>query len=120
MTDNFKVGIDIGSTTIKVVVLDAEEHIVYKHYARHFSDIPTALVTNLTALKDHYLGWLTKDGLSWPRSLAVLLRQDKPPPSFKPWRVSPDWWNWMRLKSDFPPWSSTRTASMELARTGGR
>ena len=45
-------GIDIGSTTIKVVVLDAEEHIVYKHYARHFSDIPTALVTNLTALKD--------------------------------------------------------------------
>ena len=32
MTDNFKVGIDIGSTTIKVVVLDAEEHIVYKPY----------------------------------------------------------------------------------------
>ena len=49
---SYKVGIDIGSTTIKVVVLDAEEHIVYKHYARHFSDIPTALVTNLTALQD--------------------------------------------------------------------
>ena len=28
---SYKVGIDIGSTTIKVVVLDAEEHIVYKH-----------------------------------------------------------------------------------------
>ena len=49
---SYKVGIDIGSTTIKVVVLDAEEHIVYKHYARHFSDIPTALVSNLTALKE--------------------------------------------------------------------
>ena len=48
----YKVGIDIGSTTIKVVVLDAEEKLVYKKYARHFSDIPTALVTNLTALKD--------------------------------------------------------------------
>ena len=47
-----KVGIDIGSTTIKVVVLDAENRLVYKHYARHFSDIPTALVTNLTALRD--------------------------------------------------------------------
>ena len=47
-----KVGIDIGSTTIKVVVLDAENKLVYKHYARHFSDIPTALVTNLTALRD--------------------------------------------------------------------
>ena len=47
-----KVGIDIGSTTIKVVVLDAEGHIAYKHYARHFSDIPTALVANLNALKE--------------------------------------------------------------------
>ena len=52
MTDNFKVGIDIGSTTIKVVVLNSEGKLVYKHYARHFSDIPTALVTNLTALHD--------------------------------------------------------------------
>ena len=41
----YRVGIDIGSTTIKVVVLDAEENIVYKKYARHFSDIPSALVT---------------------------------------------------------------------------
>ncbi|MBR4909172.1 MAG: 2-hydroxyacyl-CoA dehydratase [Acidaminococcaceae bacterium] len=48
----YKVGIDIGSTTIKVVVLDAEEKPVYKKYARHFSDIPTALVTNLTELRD--------------------------------------------------------------------
>ena len=46
-----KVGIDIGSTTIKVVVLDASEKLVYKKYARHFSDIPTALVTNLTELR---------------------------------------------------------------------
>ena len=49
---SYKVGIDIGSTTIKVVVLDAEEKLVYKKYARHFSDIPTALVENLTALQD--------------------------------------------------------------------
>jgi predicted CoA-substrate-specific enzyme activase len=47
-----KVGIDIGSTTIKVVVLDANEKLVYKKYARHFSDIPTALVTNLTELRN--------------------------------------------------------------------
>ncbi len=52
MYDNFKVGIDIGSTTIKVVVLDAAENLVYKKYARHFSDIPTALVTNLNDLKE--------------------------------------------------------------------
>ena len=35
----FKVGLDIGSTTIKCVVLDAEEKIVYSTYERHFSHI---------------------------------------------------------------------------------
>ena len=51
----YKVGIDIGSTTIKVVVLDAEENLVYKKYARHFSDIPTALVTNLNELRNVFI-----------------------------------------------------------------
>ena len=47
----FNVGIDIGSTTIKVVVLDQEKKIVYKKYARHFSEISTALHENLSALQ---------------------------------------------------------------------
>jgi len=33
----FHIGIDIGSTTVKVVVLDAQEQIVYKEYQRHHS-----------------------------------------------------------------------------------
>ena len=36
MNSIFDVGIDIGSTTIKLVVLDHEKKIVYKNYARHF------------------------------------------------------------------------------------
>ena len=46
-----KVGIDIGSTTIKLVVLD-EQRLIFKNYARHFSEIGTALTNSLTSLKN--------------------------------------------------------------------
>ena len=46
-----KVGIDIGSTTIKLVVMD-EERLVFKNYARHFSEIGNALTNSLTSLKN--------------------------------------------------------------------
>ncbi|MCX7658913.1 MAG: hypothetical protein N2Z57_09600, partial [Oscillospiraceae bacterium] len=32
-------GLDVGSTTVKLVVLDKNDHIVYERYQRHFSDI---------------------------------------------------------------------------------
>ncbi len=51
MSSVFKVGIDIGSTTIKLVVMDKERQIVYKNYARHFSEIGNALHENLGTLK---------------------------------------------------------------------
>ena len=34
-----KVGLDVGSTTIKCVVLDDADEIVYSTYERHFSHI---------------------------------------------------------------------------------
>ena len=34
-----QIGLDIGSTTIKCVVLDEQGDIVYKTYERHFSHI---------------------------------------------------------------------------------
>ncbi|MBR1396116.1 MAG: 2-hydroxyacyl-CoA dehydratase [Selenomonadaceae bacterium] len=58
------VGIDIGSTTIKLVVLDdnnsnlvnpvntINKTIVCKNYSRHFSEIGTALLSELSTLKD--------------------------------------------------------------------
>ena len=47
-----KVGIDIGSTTIKLVVMDNEERLIFKNYARHFSEIGNALTNSLTSLKN--------------------------------------------------------------------
>ena len=34
-----RVGLDVGSTTIKCVVLDAADKILYSTYERHFSHI---------------------------------------------------------------------------------
>ena len=41
-----KVGIDIGSTTIKYVVMDGDKTI-HKDYSRHFSEIGAALTNTL-------------------------------------------------------------------------
>lgn len=37
-------GLDIGSTTVKVVLIDEQNNIVYKNYQRHFSDIKNTIV----------------------------------------------------------------------------
>ncbi len=39
----FHIGIDIGSVTVKTVVFDSNDNIIYKEYKRHFSDIKKAL-----------------------------------------------------------------------------
>ena len=46
------VGIDIGSTTIKLVVLDDNKQFVCKNYCRHFSEITSSLMKELSTLKN--------------------------------------------------------------------
>ena len=38
MATKLKIGMDIGSTTVKVVVLDNKYNLLYSEYRRHFSD----------------------------------------------------------------------------------
>ena len=40
---SYTIGIDIGSTTVKVAVLDDEHHILFSDYQRHFADIKGTL-----------------------------------------------------------------------------
>lgn len=42
------IGIDIGSTTAKVVVLDSDRKRVYGKYKRHFADISNTVIGMLT------------------------------------------------------------------------
>lgn len=39
----FHIGLDVGSTTVKIVVLDDKNKITYKKYQRHYSDIKKTL-----------------------------------------------------------------------------
>lgn len=41
---NLSLGLDIGSTTVKVVVIDSKDNIIFKEYRRHFSDIRSTII----------------------------------------------------------------------------
>lgn len=44
MMDKYFAGIDVGSTTVKIVLLDKKQQIIYHDYQRHFSDIRQTLL----------------------------------------------------------------------------
>ncbi len=44
----YHIGLDVGSTTVKIVVTDDEKRIIHKKYQRHYSDIKKTLAEVLT------------------------------------------------------------------------
>lgn len=40
----YKAGIDVGSTTVKVVIFDDKYQLLFSRYERHFSDVKTATI----------------------------------------------------------------------------
>ena len=49
-----RIGLDVGSTTLKCVVLDDNDQIVYKDYQRHFSQITEKTVHMLSDIKEKF------------------------------------------------------------------
>ena len=54
MENLMHVGLDVGSTTVKIVVLDTNLNIVYKNYERHFSDTKNTVCNVLEKLEQSY------------------------------------------------------------------
>ena len=50
MSELLHVGIDVGSTTVKIVVLDEALNLIYSNYERHFSDTKSTLTNVLNKL----------------------------------------------------------------------
>lgn len=53
MKNVLNVGLDVGSTTVKIIVLDSDENTIYRDYQRHFSDTKNTIcnvLENLCAL----------------------------------------------------------------------
>ena len=51
---DYLVGLDIGSTTVKIAVLDKDGNIIHKQYQRHYSDIKNT-VTEIINNSSEYL-----------------------------------------------------------------
>jgi len=48
-----RLGIDIGSTTLKLAVLDDHDQIIYSKYARHYANLKDTLISALQELDDY-------------------------------------------------------------------
>ena len=46
--EKYRIGLDVGSTTIKTAVLDETGKLLYSSYDRHYSDIKSTICTVLS------------------------------------------------------------------------
>ena len=53
---SLRIGIDIGSTTVKVVVLDEQNKLLFRSYERHYSKARERAVETLHSIQDKYSG----------------------------------------------------------------
>ena len=54
MVDRMRIGLDIGSTTIKCVAMDEEGTLLYQSYERHFSQITQKTAQLLTQVHHRF------------------------------------------------------------------
>src|SRR5680860_919145 len=82
MSRVLNIGLDVGSTTVKMVVLDNDRNIIYKKYLRHFSNIKNTVVMMLdnarTTLQGHLLTMMVtgSGGYNISLKLEVLFIQE--------------------------------------------
>ena len=74
MSNKYTLGIDIGSTTVKIAILDENDTLLFADYQRHFANIQETLAELLTKAYGK-LGELTLHpaDLPSPTTLAFLL-----------------------------------------------
>ncbi len=54
MSTTYALGIDVGSTTVKTVILDESKSIIYSKYERHFSKVKETVTEQLEAIRSLY------------------------------------------------------------------
>ncbi len=77
INSTLKIGIDVGSTTVKIVAMDENDNIVLKDYRRHFSDVRTTVKELLKESQEtlgnseFYISITGSGGLSIYRELGI-------------------------------------------------
>lgn len=64
-------GLDIGSTTVKIVVLDEKDEVLYKSYQRHYSDIRKTITEVLENVCDKFKGRQAKGAITGSGGMSV-------------------------------------------------
>ena len=54
MAKILRIGIDVGSTTVKMIVLDKKDNVLYKEYRRHFSDTKKTIKDLFTEVMEKF------------------------------------------------------------------
>ena len=68
---SYRIGIDIGSTTVKVVVLDEYNQLLFRSYERHFSKVRERTCQTLRSIADQYSGQDVKMVITGSAGLGV-------------------------------------------------
>ena len=68
---SLRVGIDIGSTTVKVVVLSEQDKLLFRSYERHFSKTRERALETLRAIRDMLAGQRIKLTITGSAGLGV-------------------------------------------------
>ncbi len=68
---SLRVGIDIGSTTVKVVVLDEQNKLLFRSYERHFSKTRERTLETLTSIREMLAGRSIKVTITGSAGLGV-------------------------------------------------
>ena len=54
MNKVYALGVDVGSTTVKTVILDENKQIIYSKYERHFSKVKETVKSQLEIIAKEY------------------------------------------------------------------
>lgn len=54
MAEKYSLGIDVGSTTVKTVIIDEKDKILYSNYQRHYSKVRETVVEQLKTIAEEY------------------------------------------------------------------
>jgi predicted CoA-substrate-specific enzyme activase len=73
-----RLGIDIGSTTVKLVVLNEDQQIIYKRYERHMSNVFDKVAELLTNLNQEYKGQSVQACITGSGGLSLAKLMDIP------------------------------------------
>ena len=66
----YNLGIDVGSTTVKTVILDDDE-IIYNKYERHFSKVKETVAEQLKIIRDKFKGEKFKIAITGSAGLGI-------------------------------------------------